>query len=160
MSGRFAAYSIWALMLLLFATPALRADNGDRIHFGQSITVGEDENAGDLVCIGCSIRMQGTCGDVVAIGGSIALDGKAKGDAVTIGGGIRMGENSSVDGDVVTMGGRLWRATNATVRGDVSQLGAPILALAMLTPLIPVVLIVALIVWLIRRDRPPAPVRG
>lgn len=159
MSGRFASYSIWAL-LLLFAAPALRADNGDRVHVGQSITVSEDEHAGDLVCIGCSIRMEGTCGDLVAIGGSIVLDGEAKGDAVAIGGGIRMGENASVDGDVVTVGGRLWRDPNATVKGNVSQAGAPVLALAMLTPLIPVVLIVALIVWLVRRDRPPAPVRG
>ena len=153
-------FSIWALLFLSLTAPALAADNGDRVHIGQSITVAEGEDAGDLVCIGCSIRMQGTCGDLVAIGGSIIVDGEARGDAVAVGGGIRLGENASIDGDVVTVGGRLWRHPNATVKGSVSQAGAPVLAVAMLAPLIPVILIIALIVWLVRRDRPPSPVRG
>src|ERR1017187_4912001 len=74
-----AHWRLSAALLLLMDTPqTLHARNGDHVHFGKSITVGEDENAGDLVCIGCSIRMEGTCGDVVAIGGSIMVDGTVK----------------------------------------------------------------------------------
>ena len=85
--------------------------------------------SGDLVCIGCSIRMEGTCGDVVAIGGSIMVDGTVKGSVVAVGGGVLLGDNASVSEDVVTVGGHLSRHPNAVVKGDVSeQSGALILA--------------------------------
>ena len=152
--------SFLTLFLLLIAAPALYASDGDQVHFGQSILVGEDENAGDLVCIACSIHMQGTSGDIVAIGGSVTVDGDGKGDVVAIGGAVHLNENASVAGDVVTIGGRLWRHPNAVVKGSVTaQSGALILLGLVLIPLIPVILIVALIVWLVGRNRRPTPVR-
>jgi len=147
----------WLMLTALFVatTPALYASSGDQVHVGQSITVEEDETAGSLVCVGCSIRMAGTSEDVVVIGGSITVDGAVQGDAVAIGGSIRLGENASVSGDVVTIGGRLWRDPNASIKGDVSSLpGALVFVGLFLVPLIPVILIVALIVWLVgRRQR-------
>ncbi len=146
----------WLLFMALFAVtaPALYARSGDQVHFGQSITVGEDETTGSLVCIGCSIRMAGSSEDLVAIGGSITVEGRVQGDAVAIGGAIRLGENASVNGDVVTIGGRLWRDPNAVVKGDISsQSGALVFVALFLVPLIPVILIVALIVWLVSRNR-------
>src|ERR1035438_3700835 len=84
-----APWLLAAALLLLIVTPqTLHARNGDQVHIGQSITVGENENVGDLVCIGCSIRVAGTCGDVVAIGGRIVVDGKVRGSVVAIGGGV------------------------------------------------------------------------
>lgn len=81
--------SLWMLLALLFAvavpSSVYARANGDRVQVGRSIVVEEDEEAGDLVCIGCSIHMMGTCGDVVTIGGSITIDGTVKGDAVTVG---------------------------------------------------------------------------
>ena len=62
-----------------------------------------------MVCIGCSIRVAGTCGDTVAIGGSIIVEGKVKGDVVAVGGGVRLSDNARVNGDVVTIGGGLSR---------------------------------------------------
>ncbi len=148
-----------AALLLLMVTPqTLHARNGDQVHFGKSITVGEDENAGDLVCIGCSIRMEGTCGDVVAVGGSIMVDGRVKGDVVALGGGALLGDNAAVSGDVVTIGGHLSRHANAVVKGDVSeQSGALVLLGIFLVPLLPLIVIVALVVWLVRRNRTPMP---
>ena len=130
------------------------------MQFGSSINVTEDENVGDLVCIGCSIRMAGTCGDVVAIGGRIELEGHAKGDVVAIGGGVRLGEDAQVGGDVVTIGGPLARGAGSEVNGEiVSQGGGYVLPLLIIVPLIPVILIVALIWWLITRSnrRPVQP---
>jgi hypothetical protein len=150
----------WLSLLLLsfvfIATPSLEASDGDQVHFGQRITVSEDEAAGDLVCIGCSIQVEGSCGDVVALGGSITLNGSVKGDAVVIGGPMRLGENASVSGDVVTIGGRLWRHPNAVVSGNVASQSGTLMILALIMlPLIPVVLVIALIVWLLGRNRPP-----
>ena len=154
-----APWLLAAALLLLIVTPqTLHARNGDQVHIGQSITVGENENVGDLVCIGCSIRVAGTCGDVVAIGGSIVVDGKVRGSVVDIGGGVLLGDNAAVSQDLVTVGGHLSRHPNAVVQGDVSvQSGAFILLGIFLVPLLPLILIVALVVWLVRRNRRPMP---
>jgi hypothetical protein len=150
--------ALWlSLSLLLFttiATALAHASQGDQVHFGQSITVGEDESAGNLVCIGCSIRMDGSSADIVAIGGSITINGSVKGDVVVIGGAVRLGENASVSGDVVTMGGGFWRDPHSVVGGSItSQSGALVILGLVLMPLIPVILLVALVVWLIGRNR-------
>ena len=146
-----------ALLFMISAPLALYASSkGDRVQIGKSIIIEENEQVGDVVCIGCSIRMSESCGDVVAIGGSIIVDGTVKGDAVAVGGEVRLRENASIAGDVVTVGGGLNRSPGATVRGDVkSQPAAPIVLAMVLVPLIPVILVVALIVWLLRRNRPP-----
>src|SRR5271157_2710271 len=145
-----------ALLFVVATPPALHArGKGDRVQVGRSIVVEEGEEAGDVVCIGCSIHMMGTCGDVVAVGGSITIDGTVKGDAVAVGGGIHLGENASISGDIVTVGGGLSRHANAVVKGDISSQSGPLALVGLvLVPLIPVVLIVALIVWLVKPNRP------
>ncbi len=149
------------VLVFLLAFSALSfAKDGDRVQFGKTISVEQDESAGDLVCIGCSIHMDGTCGDVVAIGGSITVNGEVKGDIVAVGGAVHLEESASVSGDVVTVGGRLYRHPNAEVRGNVSsQSGIPVFIALVVVPLFPVILIVAFVVWLVSRNRRPAPVR-
>jgi hypothetical protein len=151
-----------AMLFVLAATPALHASSsGDRVQIGRSIVVEENEEVGNLVCIGCSIRMMGTCGDVVAVGGSIMIDGTVKGDVVTVGGRAHLGENATISGDVVTVGGGLSRHSNAQVKGDITTQSGPLIFLGLFfVPLIPVVLIVALLVWLIKPNQPKAPVRA
>lgn len=150
------------LLFVILAAPALYAGDGDQVHIGgKSINVEADQNAGDLVCIGCSIRMRGSCGDAVAIGGSIDLNGRTRGDVVVIGGGLRLGENANVAGDVVTIGGRIWRDSNASVRGQItSHSGALVFLWLVLLPSLPVILIIALVVWLFSRNRQDTPVRA
>jgi hypothetical protein len=147
---------LWAML----AAPAAYGKDGDQVHIGgRAITVGADEAAGDLVCIGCSIRMLGSCGDVVAIGGSVDLNGRTKGDVVVIGGALRLGENASVSGDVVTVGGRLWRDPNSVVRGQISsRSGVLFFIWLVLVPSLPIILLIALVVWLVSRNRQGAPV--
>jgi hypothetical protein len=150
-----------ALLFLIAKPPALHArSKGDRVQVGHSIVVEEGEETGDVVCIGCSIHMMGTCGDVVAVGGSVTIEGTVKGDVVAVGGGVHLDENASISGDVVTVGGGLSRHPNAIVKGDISsRSGAPILLGLFLVPLVPLVLIVALIVWLVKPNRPRGPAR-
>ncbi len=155
----------WVLLAALLSTVVapggLYASDGDQVHVGHSITVGENERAGNLVCVGCSIRMEGTSQDVVAVGGSVMVDGAIKGDVVAVGGSVFLGENASVSGDVVTVAGHLSRHPNAEVGGEVTEQSGIFLLLGMfLIPLVPLVLIVALIIWLVRRNRRPMPVRG
>jgi|SRR5271165_7407001 len=151
-----------AVLLVVATPPAVHArDKGDLVQIGRSIVVEEGEEAGGLVCVGCSIHMMGTCGDIVAVGGSITIDGTVKGDVVAVGGGVHLGENTSISGDVVTVGGRLSRHPNALIKGEVTSQSGPLVFLGFfLVPLIPLVLIVALIVWLVKPNRPRAAVRA
>ncbi len=153
------------LGVLMIAPAMAFASGGDRVQFFQSINVSADEQVGDVVCLVCSIHMSGTSGDTVAILGNIVIDGTVKGDAVSVGGGIKLGEDASVAGDAVAVGRGLYRHPNATVKGETVSQSGPIVFLGLIfglvvVPLLPFILIIALIVWLVRRNRytPPAQV--
>lgn len=153
-------FPVCILVLVLLAGSALFAKDGDIVQIGKSISVAQNDEVGDVLCIGCSVHMEGTCGDLVVIGGSAAIDGDVKGDAVAILGSVRLDEDASVSGDVATVGGRVWRHPNATVKGDISsKSGVPLLIGLVVAPLLPLILIVALIVWLVNRSRRPRPLQ-
>ena len=133
------------------------------MQFFQSINVNSDETVGDVVCLFCSIHMAGTSGDTVAIMGDIIVDGTVKGDVVSVGGGVKLGEDASVAGDAVAIGRGLYRHPNAVVKGETVSQSGPLVFIGLfiglvIVPLLPIILIVALIVWLVRRPRytPPA----
>jgi hypothetical protein len=154
-------FPICALFVLLSSATLLWAGENDRVQFARNIHISEDESVGDVVCIACSIRIEGTCGDVVAIGGSIMVTGDVRGDAVAVGGSMQLDNDANVDGDAVTVGGRLWRNGNATVKGDmVSRSGLPILIGLIVVPLLPIILILALVIWLVGRNRRPSPMNA
>jgi hypothetical protein len=163
MSVRTRATLVFLAVLVAVVPSALSAsDGGDRVQFFQSIDIGADDQVGDAVCIFCSIRMAGTTsGDVVAIFGNVIVDGTVNGDVVAVGGGVKLGEDANISGDAVALGRGLYRHPNASVKGEVvSQSGTIIFLGLMLAPLLPIILVVALIVWLLRRNRytPPAQV--
>jgi hypothetical protein len=155
--------ALWLALALTVAAPTrLFASGADRVQFFQNIDVGPDEKVGDVVCLACSIRMAGSAGDTVAILGSIVVDGKVNGDVVAVAGGIRLNEDASVSGDTVAVGKGLQRHPNATVKGEIVSQSGPLVFLALIfglfvVPLLPIVLIVALIVWLLRRNSYPRP---
>ena len=157
---------VLCVLMTLVVLPTLAvAQGGERVHFFQNITVNSDETVGDVVCIGCSIHMSGTSGDTVAILGSIVIDGMVTGDAVAVGGGIKLGEDAQVKGDTVGLGGGVARHPNAVAKGEIVSEAGPFVFLGLfiagvVVPLLPIILIIWLIVWLVRRDRPsqPAPV--
>lgn len=148
------------LAFVLLAVPALFARGGDRIQIGKTLYVAKDEAVGSVVCIGCSIHMEGYCDDVVTVGGNIEVSGDTEGDVVAIGGTIRLNQDASVGGNVVTVGGKLFRHPGAAVRGSVSTaFGLPYLIGFVVVPLLPFILIVVLIVWLVQRNRRRGPVQ-
>jgi hypothetical protein len=133
--------------------------NNDRVHFFQNINIGPDEQVGDVVCIGCSIHMSGTSGDTVAILGSIEVDGTVKGDVVAVAGGIKLGEDATVSGDTVGLGWGITRHPSSKVDGEIVSQSGPLLFIGLIViPFLPLILLIWLIVWLLRRDRPAAPV--
>ena len=151
------------VLVIVMAVPTLAfaSEGGDRVQFFQSINVGADDHVGSVVCIFCSVHMAGSCGDVVAIFGNIFVDGAVSGDAVSVGGGIRLGEDASVKGDTVALGQGVYRHPNAVVKGEVVSQAGPIILLGLIiVPFLPIILVIAFVVWLVRRNRyvAPAPV--
>jgi hypothetical protein len=162
MTVRKCAFLTSLLILATVAPAQMFARNGDRVQFFQNITVGPDERVDDAVCMFCSIHVAGKSGDTVAILGDIVIDGTVTGDAVSVGGGIKLNDEASVAGDAVAIGRGLYRDPNATVKGEAVSQSGPVVYFGLLLglfviPLLPVILVIALIVWLLRRNRYPQP---
>jgi hypothetical protein len=150
------------LLTVAVVAPSQMFARGDRVQFFQNISVGQDERVDSAVCMFCSIHVAGTTGDTVAILGDIVVDGTVTGDCVSVGGGIKLNDEASVAGDAVAIGRGLYKDPNATVKGEAVSQSGPVVYFGLflglvVVPLLPVILIIALIVWLFRRNRYPQP---
>lgn len=157
----------FALTAFLFAVAvsslAFADGSGDRTQFGRNISIGPGEEATEVTCFGCSVRVRGhVASDVTTFGGSIVVeeDGQIGGDATSFGGDIRLEKGVKVAGGVTVFGGRVRRDSTATVSGDVTNFsGTGWLLLVFGLPLVMLGAFVALIIWLVRRlTRRPIPV--
>jgi len=149
-----------AALLLVAVTPFARADQ-DRVSVGGDINVAEGENAGNLVCVFCSVHVHGDVkGDIVALLGSVTVDPThtISGDLVVIGGDLNLADETEVGGDVAVMAGSANLASTAAIHGDRSVLPGRYWLLLPFTPLLILIGIIWLIVWLVRRNRYEFPV--
>jgi hypothetical protein len=162
--------SMFFLLVLLstcaafFCCTALAQDSSpDHTHFGSDITVGTNEQAGDVTCFGCTVRIRGHVnGDATVFGGSIVLEGDAQvdGDITDFGTGVRLGKEVKVGGDVTVFGGPIRRDTSSSVDGDVTTFSGSLwLVLIFGLPAVFLGALLSLAVWLVRRlTRPAIPV--
>ena len=91
------ALTVFSLVLV----PAARAD---RVMFAEDIYVGPDEVVDDVVCIACSVRIDGVVEqDVVVIAGGLTISGRVDGDVVVLAGGLD--SSGPIGGDVVVVAG-------------------------------------------------------
>jgi hypothetical protein len=145
--------AVFVLFFVAAALPRAHADD-DRVSFLHSINVGEGEEAHDLVCILCSIHIDGAVhGDSVAILGSIHSNGPIEGDVVSVLGNIELGRDAHIGGDCAAILGSVRHYTNNQVSGDVVQIPFALL----LIPLFIFVGIIYLIRTLVWRSRLPYP---
>src|SRR5580658_484674 len=159
MAGRLYPLLACLLVCLALSTSAFGSSNPDRTSWGHNISVGPNEEVGDLTCFGCSIRVRGqVAGDVTAFFGDIVIEDQAQvaGDVTAFGTTVRLDQGVKVAGDVTVLGGEIRRSPEASVRGDVTTMGGrgwiiPIL----LTPFVLLGLLIAFVVWLVRRRRQP-----
>jgi hypothetical protein len=98
-------------LALPLATP-LAAEGGERVMVGEDIFVAADEVLREVVCIGCSIRVEGKTEEVVAIGGNVEVVGETR-EVVAIGGSVDV--SGRTRREVVAVGG------NVTVSGSVGR---------------------------------------
>ncbi len=132
----------------------------DRTQFGRNITIAAGDEASDVTCFGCSVRVRGhVMGDVTTFGGSIVVedDGQIGGDTTSFGGDVRLDKGVKVAGDVAVFGGHLRRDAAAVVSGDVTSFsGTGWMLLVFGLPLVMLGAFVAFVIWLVRRLMRPA----
>lgn len=147
-----------AAAVVLVAIP-LVAQQSAQVHIAKDIYVQPQDNAGDLVCVGCSIYIRGqVAGDAVAVGGSVVLEQGAQlaGGATTVLGDIRLQSGTQIAGDVAAIAGTVKRDPQSKISGDVTSLGgAGWLLLILVAPLALCGGFIALIIWLFQRNRRP-----
>ncbi|HWY04164.1 MAG TPA: polymer-forming cytoskeletal protein [Candidatus Acidoferrum sp.] len=145
----------FAVLFFVVTWSSIAFADRDRTQVGHNLSIGPDEEVGEVTCFGCSIRVRGhVSGDATAFGGSIVVEdqGQVGGDATVFGGDVRIDKQVKIGGDVTVFGGQIRRDPAATVGGDVTNMGGHgWIFLIFLTPLIVLGLFLALIVWLIRR---------
>jgi hypothetical protein len=153
-------YLCVVLLLAGFVVPRAHASSSDRVSFFHDIVVSDNEEAEDLVCFLCSIRVDGkVSGDTVAFLGSVHVKGEISGDVVSFLGGVAMGDEARIGGDCVSFGGPLRKGQDASIGGDTVQF--PFILLAM--PFIVVALLIYGLVAFLRHRKyaaypmPPRP---
>ncbi len=148
-------------LVSFLCTVAFADGSHDRTQVGRNITIAPDEDAGDVTCFGCSVRVRGhVSSDVTTFGGSVIVEdeGEVDGDLTTFGGNVLLDKEVKVGGDVSVFGGHIRRDPATSVGGDVTSVGGRMgwIILIALIPLILFGAFIALIVWLIRRLMQPS----
>lgn len=154
------ALAMALILIFILAAPATAKDNPEYTQIGHDITVGPNQEVGEVTCIGCSIRIRGkVAGEVTTVGGSILIEDQAEvaGEVTAVAGNIRLDRDAKVSGDVTVVGGEIRRATEAQIGGDVTSVGGHAwVPLILIAPFLFLGLLVALAVWLVHRFRRPA----
>jgi len=102
----------------------VRGSGDDRVSIGRSIRVAKGERAGEVVCVGCSVDIEGEVDDnAVAVGGSVRVAGMVGGDAVAVGGSVLVEDGGLVEGEGVSIGGSTETRGSGAIEGDISSIG-------------------------------------
>jgi hypothetical protein len=155
-------FALCGLLISILPSAALAEANADRFQINHDIHIQADDQVGDVICINCSVYVLGqVSGDVITINGNIVVEQSAtiSGDVTTVRGNARLENGTQVAGDLTAIAGTVRRDPQASVGGDVTSMGGGgWVFLVFLLPFAILGGIVALIIWLIQRSRPPAPV--
>jgi hypothetical protein len=153
--------TLCTLLVLLLSAAAWAKGNPERTQFSRDIRVEVGEKTGDVTCINCSVYVLGeAAGEVTAIHGNVVVENGASvaGDITSVWGNVRLENGSRVAGDLTAVAGVVHRESQTSVSGDVTSLeGSKWLLAILVPPLVFFGLLVALVVWLLQRNRGTAP---
>lgn len=149
-------------LILLFVGDANADANPEQFQMGHDIHVAADQTTGDLTCLNCSIYVRGkVSGDVFVLNGDVVVEsgGQLAGDVSSLRGDVRVADGAQIAGDVAAIAGNVRKQPSAMIGGDVASLNG--IGWVLLVFLVPIVIlggIIALVVWLVQRNRRPVPV--
>ena len=144
-------------VIFVLASLTWAKGNPDITQFGHDIRVEPGQKVGDVTCFNCSIYVRGEAtSDLTAFHGDILIGENAvvAGDVTDFLGDARLANGAKISGGVTVFGGMLHRQPGAMVSGDVTTFENKFLVfLMLLSPLVVLGAIVALIVWVVQRNR-------
>jgi len=162
MSSPYRHLCLASICALLLVASAFAAGDPDRTQFGHDIRVGAGEQGADLTCVNCSVYVAGqVSGDVTTLHGRVVLEGSGQvaGDVTTVMGDVRMDPATQIAGDLTVVGGRIRREQGSQVAGEITDMeGTGWAALILAVPLFFLGAVIALLVWLVQRNRRPTTV--
>jgi hypothetical protein len=163
MSQTFSLHTLGKVAILAVLSTGLAAQSiPDRFQKNHDIHVGAGEKIGDATCVNCSVYIRGQlAGDATALKGNVVVEQGAKvaGDVTVLFGKASIESDAQVGGDATAIGGTVHRDPEAHVGGDITSLaGDGWMLLIFFVPLAILGGIIALIIWLVQRNRKPAPV--
>jgi len=95
----------------------------DMVRVFADVTIGPNQEAGDMVVIGGNAIVAGRVnGDSVVVLGNATIDGQLNGDLVNIMGSTVLGPEAVINGELIAVGGHVARADGAIVRGETIEL--------------------------------------
>jgi uncharacterized membrane protein len=149
------------VMLVLSVGAQAQKSDEDRVEFGHNINVAAGQTSGDISCFNCSVYVSGHAnGDIAVFGGRVVVEGSVKGDIAVFWGTVRLEDGAQVGGDVAVFGGPIKRAPTVAIHGNTVAFGRIWVLLPVVILVVVLWLIIALIVWLVTRNRrPPLPVQ-
>jgi len=152
-------FAAFVLTLALSTSAFAQKPDEDRAEFGHNITIQAGQTSGDIACFSCSVYVRGRVnGDIAVFGGRVVVEGSVKSDIAVFWGTARLEDGAQAGGDVAVFGGTIRRAPTAVIRGETISFGRVWILLPVVILVVIVWLIIALIVWLVTRNRSaPAP---
>ncbi len=155
------------LLLAAFIVVALLSNvshgsGNDRAAIFSTINIEEGHTAGDVACAFCTVNVKGdVSGDVAVLFGTVNVepDRTISGDVAILFSTLRLGDNDRIDGDLATALSSTDIPSSASVRGDRAILSSGLGLAVLAGPILILAGIIGLIIFLVRRNRYPYPVR-
>ena len=147
-----------ALLLGPLSIPAHAAKGGGQDHAGAftTINISEDQPAGDIACIFCTVNVNGDVhGDVAVLFGTVnaTADRTISGDVAVLFSTIRLGEDSHIRGDLASAFSNVDIPSSSTVGGERAIFSSGVGITVLLAPLLLLCGAVWLVIFLVRENR-------
>jgi hypothetical protein len=148
--------AVLALLFLTAGVPRAFADD-NRVAIFHSVKVEEGEDVQNVVCVLCSIRIEGAVHqNAVAVLGSIHSNGPIGQNAVSVLGGINLGPEAHVGQNCVAVLGRVRHSTSEQIGQNVVEIPFALIFIPIFF-FIGIVYLIRTLVWRARMPFPMPP---
>ena len=98
----------------------------DQVSIGGNIDIAAGQSVRDVVCVGCSVTVEGSVErDLVVVAGTALVSGSVGRDVTVVGGGLTLASGAAIGRDAVSVGGSLSADPGSRVGRDHTSVGVP-----------------------------------
>ncbi len=151
-----------AFIVIALLSKGTHGSGNDRVAIFSPIDIAEGDTVGDVACAFCSVNIHGDVhGDIAVIFGTVTADPNRtiSGDVAILFGRLFLNDNGHIGGDLATALSTVEIAPSATISGDRAIMKSSLGLTVLVGPILIIAGIIGLIIFLVRRNRYPYPVR-